>query len=75
MSASGSASPSLDDPAKNKVLGSAGEFGWGGAASTAFWVDRAEDMSVVFLTQLVPSSTHPIRSQLKTLVHQALLPA
>ena len=62
----------LDDPAKNKVIGSAGEFGWGGAASTAFWVDRTEDMSVVFLTQLVPSSTHPIRSQLKTLVHQAL---
>jgi CubicO group peptidase (beta-lactamase class C family) len=63
----------VDDPVANKVVGSPGEFGWGGAASTAFWVDRTEDLSVVFMTQLVPSSTHPIRSQLKTLVHQALL--
>lgn len=61
------------DPAANKVIGSPGEFGWGGAASTVFWVDPVEDMSVVFMTSLLPSSTHPIRSQLKTLVHQALV--
>lgn len=60
------------DPAANKVVGSPGEFSWGGAASTVFWVDPVEDLAVVFMTQLVPSSTHPIRSQLKTLVHQAL---
>jgi CubicO group peptidase (beta-lactamase class C family) len=58
---------------QSKVPGSAGEFGWGGAASTAFWVDPIEDMSAVFLTQLLPSSTHPLRSQLKLLVHQALV--
>ena len=52
---------------------SAGEFGWGGAASTAFWVDPVEDITAVFLTQLLPSSTHPIRSQLKQLVSQALV--
>jgi CubicO group peptidase (beta-lactamase class C family) len=60
------------DPAANKVIGSVGEYGWGGAASTVFWVDPVEDMTVVFMTSLLPSSTHPIRSQLKTLVHQAL---
>jgi CubicO group peptidase (beta-lactamase class C family) len=63
----------LEDPVKNKVLASAGEFGWGGAASTAFWVDRAEGVTAEFFTQLLPSSTHPIRPQLKQLVYQALV--
>jgi CubicO group peptidase (beta-lactamase class C family) len=63
----------VDDPVKNKVLCSTGEFAWGGAASTAFWVDPLEDIAVVFLTQLLPSSTHPIRPQLKQLVYQALV--
>jgi CubicO group peptidase (beta-lactamase class C family) len=61
------------DPVGNKTLSSAGEFAWGGAASTAFWVDPAEEIVVVFLTQLLPSSTHPIRPQLKQLVYQALV--
>ena len=63
----------VDDPAANKVLSSAGEFAWGGAASTAFWVDPVEDITAAFFTQLLPSSTHPIRSQLKQLVYQALV--
>jgi CubicO group peptidase (beta-lactamase class C family) len=62
----------VDDPVKNKVLSSKGEFAWGGAASTAFWIDPAEELCVVFLTQLLPSSTHPIRPELKQLVYQAL---
>ena len=57
----------------NKVLSSPGEYAWGGAASTAFWCDPKEDIAVVFLTQLLPSSTHPIRPQLKQLVYQALV--
>jgi CubicO group peptidase (beta-lactamase class C family) len=61
------------DPVKAKVPGSVGDFGWGGAASTAFWVDPAEDLTVVFLTQLLPSSTHPLRTQLRQLVHQAMV--
>lgn len=61
------------DPVKAKVPGSVGDFGWGGAASTAFWVDPTEELTVLFLTQLLPSSTHPIRPQLKQLVHQALI--
>jgi CubicO group peptidase (beta-lactamase class C family) len=62
-----------DDPVKNKVLSSGGEFAWGGAASTAFWVDPAEEITALFLTQLLPSSTHPVRSQFKQLVYQALV--
>jgi CubicO group peptidase (beta-lactamase class C family) len=63
----------VQSPVDNKVLSSAGEFAWGGAASTAFWVDPAEEITALFLTQLLPSSTHPIRSQLKQLVYQALV--
>jgi CubicO group peptidase (beta-lactamase class C family) len=61
------------DPVKNRVLASEGEYSWGGAASTAFWVDPVEDITGVFMTQLLPSSTWPIRSQLKPLVLQALV--
>ena len=61
------------DPAAAGVLDSPGEFAWGGAASTYFWVDPLEDMTVVFLTQLLPSSTHPIRRELKTLIYQAIV--
>ena len=61
------------DPVKMKTSGSVGDFGWGGAASTSFWVDPVEDLTVVFMTQLLPSSTHPIRPQLRQLVHQALV--
>jgi CubicO group peptidase (beta-lactamase class C family) len=61
------------DPAAGKALTSAGEFAWGGLASTAFYVDPVEDVTAMFFTQLVPSSTHPIRSQLRTLVNQALV--
>lgn len=63
----------VDDPVANKVLSSKGEFAWGGAASTAFWVDPAEELCVIFLTQLLPSSTHPIRPELKQLVYQSLV--
>ncbi len=61
------------DPARAQVLGTAGEFAWGGAASTAFWVDPAEDMAVVMLTQLTPSSTYPIRRELRVLTYAALV--
>jgi CubicO group peptidase (beta-lactamase class C family) len=61
------------DPVANKVLSSSGEYAWGGAASTAFWVDPKEDLTALFFTQLLPSSTYPIRTQLKQLVYQALV--
>jgi CubicO group peptidase (beta-lactamase class C family) len=61
------------DPVANKSLGSAGEFNWGGAASTTFWVDPAEEVTATFFTQLLPSNTYPIRPQLRQLVYQSLL--
>ncbi len=60
------------DAAAQKTLGSVGEYSWGGAASTAFWVDPAEELTACFFTQLLPSSAHRIRSQLRQLVYQAL---
>ena len=61
------------DPVKAKVPGSVGDFGWGGAFSTIFTVNPAEDLVYLFMTQLMPSSAHPIRPQFKQLVHQALV--
>jgi CubicO group peptidase (beta-lactamase class C family) len=61
------------DPAALKVVCSDGELSWGGAASTTFWLDPAEELTVSFFTQLIPSSSHPIRPQLRQLVYQALL--
>jgi len=59
-------------PALTQVIGSPGEYMWGGAASTIFWVDPAEDLTVVFMTQLLPSGTFNFRGQLKTLVYPAI---
>lgn len=60
------------DPRPAKTLSSRGEFYWGGAASTAFWVDPAEEITAHFFTQLLPSSSHPLRPQLRQLVNSAL---
>src|SRR4051794_6597584 len=61
------------DPVRYGSVASVGEYGWGGAASTAVWGDPVEDLTVGFYTQLLPSSTLPIRSHLRQLVNQALV--
>jgi CubicO group peptidase (beta-lactamase class C family) len=61
------------DPVKGRVPSNPGEYAWGGAASTAFWIDPVDDLTAAFYTQLLPSSTHPIRTQLKQLVYQSML--
>jgi CubicO group peptidase (beta-lactamase class C family) len=61
------------DPVPGRYDCSAGELSWGGAASTAFWIDPAEEITVSFFTQLMPSSTYPLRSQLRQLVYQAVV--
>ena len=63
----------IEDAAALQNLASEGEFAWGGAASTAFWVDPVEDLCAVFMTQLLPSDTYPIRRQLRAAVLQAVL--
>jgi CubicO group peptidase (beta-lactamase class C family) len=60
------------DPAKAMAPGSAGEFYWGGIFSTYFFVDPVERVSAVFMTQLMPSSSYPVRRQLKAMIYAAL---
>ena len=60
-------------PVETQSIGSAGDFYWVGAASTIFWVDPAEELVVVFMTQLMPSGTFNFRGQLKSLVYPAIL--
>jgi CubicO group peptidase (beta-lactamase class C family) len=63
----------LLNPARADVVGSPGEFAWGGAASTLFWVDPSEELIVIGLTQLMPSSAYPIRRELRSLVYSSLV--
>ena len=60
------------DPAKTMLPGSMGEFYWGGMFSTAFFVDPVEHLHMIFMTQLMPSSTYPIRREIKTMLYAAL---
>ena len=61
------------DPARAQIQGSPGEYAWGGAASTEFWIDPTEDLAAILMTQLTPSSTYPIRRELRVLTYQALV--
>jgi len=63
------------DPAKTLIPGSVGEFSWGGAATTSFWIDPKEDLIAIFMTQVLPSSAYPIRRELRTLVYSAFTSA
>jgi CubicO group peptidase (beta-lactamase class C family) len=60
------------DPARAHRLGPRGSYGWGGMASTTFFVWPRERVAVVFMTQLVPSNTYPLAEELETLVAAAL---
>ena len=61
---------SMIDPATAGVKGSKGDFGWGGRASTVFWIDPKLDLTVIFMTQLKPSNVYPLRSELREIVHK-----
>ncbi|HIF93257.1 MAG TPA: class A beta-lactamase-related serine hydrolase [Myxococcales bacterium] len=61
------------DPAKSQIVGSPGEFAWGGAASTAFWVDPSEELITIFMTQLMPSRVFNFRGQLKSIIYPAII--
>ena len=50
-----------------------GDYYWGGAASTIFWVDPKEDMVVIFMTQLMPSGTFNFRGQLRNIIYSAIV--
>lgn len=61
------------DVAKTQLAGSLGEYWWGGAASTVFWIDPVEDVCVVFLTQFMPSSLYPVRRELRSMINAAII--
>jgi CubicO group peptidase (beta-lactamase class C family) len=60
------------NPAPTLIPGSAGEYAWGGAATTSFWIDPAEELIAIFMTQVLPSSTYPLRRELRTMVYSAI---
>ena len=61
------------DPSNAKILGTPGEGAWGGAASTYFWVDPGEELIVILMTQLLPSSSYPIRREMRVAAYQAIV--
>jgi CubicO group peptidase (beta-lactamase class C family) len=63
----------VDNPVPSRTPTTEGSYYWGGLAGTAFWVDPAEDLTVLLFTQLMPSSTYPLRPQLRQLVYSALI--
>ncbi|MGH2588177.1 MAG: serine hydrolase domain-containing protein [Dehalococcoidia bacterium] len=63
----------LLDPATAQIIGTPGEFYWGGAASTAFFVSPQEDLIMLFLTQLMPSSTYPFRRELRSTIYGSII--
>ena len=62
----------ISDPARAGVIGSIGEFNWGGAAGTIFWIDPVEEIVVVSMIQLI-GSPWPLRSELKVATYQAIV--
>jgi CubicO group peptidase (beta-lactamase class C family) len=60
------------DPAKTLIPGSPGEYAWGGAATTSFWIDPAEELIAIFMTQVMPSSAYPVRRELRTMIYSAI---
>ena len=61
------------DLPRTQNVGSIGEYYWGGAASTIFWIDPVEEMIVVFLTQFMPSGTFNFRGQIKQILYPGLV--
>ena len=59
--------------AKTRLPGTLGEYFWGGAAATAFWIDPQEELTVVFMTQVLGSPARlTLRRDLRTLVYAAM---
>jgi CubicO group peptidase (beta-lactamase class C family) len=61
----------LDEVAAGSM--GAGDYYWGGAASTIFWVDPREDLVAIFMTQLIPSYTFNFRGQLKSIIYSSIV--
>ncbi|MBR0694430.1 serine hydrolase [Bradyrhizobium lablabi] len=60
------------NPTQTLIAGSPGEYNWGGAATTSFFIDPAEELITIFMTQVLPSSAYPLRRELRTMVYAAI---
>ena len=60
------------NPAQTLIPGSSGEYAWGGAATTSFWIDPAEELVAIFMTQVLPSTATPIRRELRTMIYAGI---
>jgi CubicO group peptidase (beta-lactamase class C family) len=63
----------VKDVGERGTPGSVGEFGWGGAYHSVYWVDPAEQLVVVYMTQLIPSGAIDDQAKLRSLVYQAIV--
>lgn len=63
----------LLDVAQSQVMGSVGEYGWSGMASTTFWVDPREDLIAILMTQYIAMEPKSLHGDFKNLVYQALI--
>lgn len=63
----------LADPVRSGLPGSKGSYGWGGAATTSFWVDPVEDLICIFMTQFMPSGFYPVVNEFRVAVYGALV--
>ena len=63
----------MKDLGKRGTLGSEGEFGWGGAYHSTYWVDPKEDLVVVYFTQLIPANNIDDQQKLRSLIYQAII--
>ena len=63
----------ITDIAQHGIIGSNGIYSWGGAASTVFWIDPAEDLIAILLTQFMPSSYYPLRREFQVATYQAMV--
>lgn len=61
------------DPAKANILGTPGEFNWGGGANTTFFIDPKEELIALLLTQLLTSTAYDTRREFKAAVYQAIV--
>src|SRR5499426_1752166 len=66
----------MQSPTRAQIAGTPGEFAWGGAAGTAFWIDPGEQIIVVFMTQIMQMGLpvpYPLRRELRTLTYSAVI--
>ncbi len=60
------------NPNLTMIPGTAGEYAWGGLATTSFWIDPVEDLIAIFMTQLIPSSAYAVRRELRTMIYSSI---